>query len=128
MEWNSQLWLPTAVGVSRMLVRFVARVIIANPLQVKAIAQAHLKTGKIDAGALASLEAAGYLPPMWKPDAATERKRRSMARRYRIVRHRMRLKKEVALDPACAPDPEVPACRSLQRPRQGVLADSTVAG
>ncbi|MET4449822.1 hypothetical protein ABIB75_008136, partial [Bradyrhizobium sp. GM2.2] len=31
------------------------RVIIANPLQVKAIAQAHVKTDKIDAGTLASL-------------------------------------------------------------------------
>jgi hypothetical protein len=40
----------------------VARVIIANPLQVKAIAQAHVKTDKIDAGTLASLQAAGYLP------------------------------------------------------------------
>ena len=45
--------------MSRVLAPFVARVIIANPLQVKAIAQAHVKTDKIDAGALASLQAAG---------------------------------------------------------------------
>ena len=73
----------------------MARVIIANPLQVKAIAQAHVKTDKIDAGTLASLQAAGYLPQIWTPDAATERKRRSAARRYQIVRHRTRLKNEV---------------------------------
>ena len=36
----------------------VARVIVANPLQVKAIAHAHVKTDKIDAGVLASLRAA----------------------------------------------------------------------
>nr|WP_275191045.1 hypothetical protein [Bradyrhizobium sp. CSA112] len=47
--------------------------VIANPLQVKAIAQAHVKTDKIDAGTLASLQAAGYLPQIWTPDAATER-------------------------------------------------------
>lgn len=39
--------------------RLVARVIIANPLQVKAIAEAHVKTDKIDAGTLASLQASG---------------------------------------------------------------------
>jgi hypothetical protein len=60
----------------------VARVIIANPLQVKAIAQAHVKTDKIDAGTLASLQAAGYLSQIWTPDAETERKRRLVARRY----------------------------------------------
>jgi transposase len=70
-------------------------VIIANPLQVKAIAQAHVKTDKIDAGTLASLWAAGYLPQIWTPDAATERKRRLATRRYQVVRHRTRLKNEV---------------------------------
>ncbi|WP_407185277.1 hypothetical protein [Bradyrhizobium centrosematis] len=42
-----------SMAVSRVLAPFVARVIIANPLQVKAIAQAHVKTNKIDAGTLA---------------------------------------------------------------------------
>ena len=36
----------------------VVDVIVANPLQVKAIAHAHVKT---DAGVLASLRAAGFL-------------------------------------------------------------------
>ena len=40
-------------GMSRVLAPFVARVIIANPLQVKAIGQAHFKIDKIDAGTLA---------------------------------------------------------------------------
>jgi transposase len=75
-----------SMAVSRVLSRFVARVIIANPLQVKAIAHAHVKTDKIDAGTLASLRAAGYLPEIWTPDAATERKRRLVARRYQVVR------------------------------------------
>jgi len=64
-------------------------------LQVKAIAQAHVKTDKIDAGTLASLQAAGYLPQIWTPDAETERKRRLVARRYQVVRHRTQLKNEV---------------------------------
>ncbi|MGY3690173.1 transposase [Bradyrhizobium sp. USDA 3240] len=84
-----------SMGVSRVLAPFVARVIVANPLQVKAIAQAHVKTDKIDAGTLASLQAAGYVPQIWTPDAETERKRRLVARRYQVVRHRTRLKNEV---------------------------------
>jgi transposase len=83
------------MAVSRVLSSFAARVIIANPLQVKAIAQAHVKTDKIDAGTLASLYAAGYLPEIWTPDAKTERRRRLAARRCQVVRHRTRIKNEV---------------------------------
>lgn len=83
------------MAVSRVLSPFVGRVVIANPLQVKAIAHAHVKTDKVDAGTLASLYAAGYLPEIWTPDAATERNRRLTARRYQVVRHRTRIKNEV---------------------------------
>jgi transposase len=84
-----------SIAVARALSPFVARVVIANPLQVKAIAHAHVKTDKVDAGTLANLYAAGYLPEIWTPDAATERLRRLVARRYQIVRHRTRVKNEV---------------------------------
>jgi transposase len=84
-----------AMAVSRVLSPFVARVVIANPLQVKAIAHAHVKTDKVDAATLANLHAAGYLPQIWMPDAATERLRRLVARRYQVVRHRTRIKNEV---------------------------------
>lgn len=84
-----------SAAVARALSPFVARVVIANPLQVKAIAHAHVKTDKVDAGTLANLHAAGYLPEIWMPDAATERLRRLVARRYQIVRHRTRVKNEV---------------------------------
>src|SRR5262249_18341866 len=46
-----------AMGVVRALSPYVARVIVANPMQVKAIAHAQVKTDKIDAGVLASLRA-----------------------------------------------------------------------
>lgn len=84
-----------AMAVARVLAPFVSRVVIANPLQVKAIAHAHVKTDKIDAGVLARLRAAGFLPEVWVPDAATERRRRLAARRSQIVRQRTRLKNEV---------------------------------
>ena len=69
------------MAVSRVLSPLVARVVIANPLQVKAIAHAHVKTDKVDAGTLATLYAAGFLPEIWTPDARTERLRRLVARR-----------------------------------------------
>jgi transposase len=84
-----------AMAVVRVLSPFVARVIIANPLQVRAIAHARIKTDKIDAGVLASLRAAGFLPEVWMPDAETERRRRLVARRNQVVRHRTRVKNEI---------------------------------
>ena len=84
-----------AMAVVRVLSPYVARVIVANPLQVKAIAHAHVKTDKIDAGVLAALRAADFLPEIWLPDADTERLRRLVARRNQLVRHRTRIKNEV---------------------------------
>ncbi|WP_201752210.1 IS110 family RNA-guided transposase [Microvirga arsenatis] len=83
------------MAVLRVLSPFVAQVIIANPLQVKAIAHAHVKTDKIDAGVLASLQAAGFLPSIWTPPPEVERMRRLVARRDQVVRHRTRIKNEV---------------------------------
>ncbi|MGH1587917.1 hypothetical protein ACRBEV_05605 [Methylobacterium phyllosphaerae] len=48
-----------AMAVSHLLRPRVARAVIANPLQVKATARAHLKSDKIDAGVLASSCASG---------------------------------------------------------------------
>lgn len=84
-----------STAVVRVLSPYVARVIVANPLQVKAIAHARIKTDKIDAGVLASLRAADFLPEIWLPDAATERLRRLVTRRDQVVRHRTRIKNEV---------------------------------
>ena len=83
-----------SMAVSRVLTPFVERVIIANPLQVKAIAQAHVKTDKIDAGTLASLQAAGYLPQIWTPDAG------GAALPSRAASHADQ--ERGAFDPACA--------------------------
>jgi transposase len=82
-----------SMAVVRVLSPFVAQVIVANPLEVKAIA--HVKTDRIDAGVLASLRAADFLPDVWLPDAETERRRRLVTRRNQVVRHRTRIKNEV---------------------------------
>ena len=112
-----------AMAVVRVLEPYVARVIVANPLQVKAIAHAHVKTDKIDAGVLASLRAAGFLPEVWLPDADTERLRRLVARRNQVVRHRTRIKNEVHAILQAHLVPPLPACRPV-RPAGSELARS----
>src|SRR5215208_162937 len=84
-----------AMALVRVLGPYVGRVIVANPLQVKAIAHAWIKTDKIDAGVLASPRAADFLPEVWVPDAATERLHRLVTRRNQVVLHRTRVKNEV---------------------------------
>jgi len=122
-----------AMAVSRVLSPFVARVVIANPLQVKAIAHARVKTDKVDAGTLARLLAARYLPEIWTPDAETERKRRLTARRYQIVRHRTRIKNEVHAILHAHLIPKCPHADLFNRPgrewlaRQGLPADEREA-
>ncbi|WP_080971054.1 IS110 family transposase [Burkholderia cepacia] len=73
----------------------VARVVIANPLQVRLIAEARVKTDKIDAAVLAQLYASGFLPEVWMPDERTLALCRQISRRSQLVRQRTRLKNEI---------------------------------
>jgi transposase len=81
-----------ATAVAELLAPHVARVAVANPLQVHLIAKAKTKTDKIDAGVLAQLYAAGFLPEVWVPDDATLARRRQVTCRTQLVKQRVRLK------------------------------------
>jgi len=81
-----------ATAVTEILAPHVARVAVANPLQVHLIAKAKIKTDAIDARVLAQLYGAGFLPEVWIPDAATLARRRQVTRRRQLVRQRVRLK------------------------------------
>ena len=81
-----------ATAVVEILKPHVARVAVANPLQVHLIARAKTKTDKIDAGVLAKLYAAGFLPEVWTPDETTLARRRQVTRRGQLVKSRVRLK------------------------------------
>src|SRR5947208_11560322 len=111
-----------AMAVVRVLSPYVARVIMANPLQVKAIAHARIKTDKIDAGVLASLHAAGFLREVWVPDAETERRRRLVARRNQVVRHRTRVKNEIHAILAAHLVPPCPHAELFNGPGRAWLA------
>jgi len=83
------------MAVVKLMAPHVKRMVIANPLQVRAIAHAKVKTDKIDAAVLAKLYAAGFLPEVWQPDEATEQLRRQIARRATIVQSRTRVKNRI---------------------------------
>ena len=76
--------------IAAALAPHVARVAIANPLRVRLITEARVKTDKIDAAVLAQLYASGYLSEVWTPDQPTQALRRQTARRAQIVQQRTR--------------------------------------
>ena len=81
-----------ATAVAEVIRPHVGRVVIANPRQVRLIAEARIKTDVIDATVLARLYASGFLPEVWVPDERTLGLRRQVTRRTQIVRQRARLK------------------------------------
>ena len=82
-------------AIARLLERHVGRVVVSNPTKTRAIAEAKVKTDKVDAQVLAQLLAAGFLPSVWLADDETQALRRQVARRAHIVRQRTRLKNRV---------------------------------
>ncbi len=82
-------------AITRLIAPRVARVVISNPMKTRAIAEAKVKTDKVDAAILAQLLAADYLPAVWMPDERTQALRRQVARRAHIVRQGTRLKNQV---------------------------------
>lgn len=102
-----------AMAVVRFLSPYVGRVIVANPMQVKAIAQARIKTDKIDAGVLAQLHASGFLPEVWIPMSGLSGFAASSRGATRSCGVARACEERGAWHPAGAPRAEVPACRSV---------------
>jgi transposase len=80
LEATSNAW-----AVVRMLRPCVAEIVVSNPMQTRAIAQARIKTDKIDALVLAQLLRCDFLPTVWQPDEDTQRLRQLTRRRAGLV-------------------------------------------
>ena len=93
-------------AIVRLLAPRVARVVISNPMKTRAIAEAKVKTDKVDAEVLAQLLAADYLPGVWMADEDTQALRRQVARRAHIVRQADPAEEPGAVDPASQPGAE----------------------
>lgn len=84
-----------AIEIARLLAPRVARVVLANAADVRAIAHARVKSDRFDAATLARLLAAGMIDGVWVPDEQIGALRRRIARRAALVRQRTRAKNEV---------------------------------
>jgi Transposase len=90
VEATTNTWVVAAI-----LRPFVAAIVVGNPLQIKAIAQAKVKTDKIDAEVLANLLRCDFLPDVWNPDPQTQRLRHLTGVRSALVADRTRLKNRI---------------------------------
>src|SRR3954470_2097708 len=82
-------------AIAAMLRPLVWRVVVSNPRKTRAIAEAKVKTDKVDARILAQLLAADFLQGTWVADDRTRMLRRLVMRRTHLVRQRTRVKNQV---------------------------------
>lgn len=90
LEATTNCW-----AVARILQEHVARVVVSNPLVTKAIAQAKVKTDKVDAYVLAQLLRCDFLPEVWHPDTTTQQMRELTGRRAALVQQRTALRNRI---------------------------------
>jgi transposase len=70
-------------------------VVISNPLKTKLIAEAKIKTDKVDARTLAQLLASDFLPAVWQPDPTVQSQRHLVSYRCALVSMRTQAKNRV---------------------------------
>ena len=87
LEATTNTW-----AIVRVLQPLVAEVVVSNPMRTKAIAEAKIKTDKVDALVLAQLLRVDYLPRVWIPDSVTQARRHLTSRRASLVSDKTRLK------------------------------------
>lgn len=90
LEATTNTW-----GVVDLLAPYVAEVVVSNPLRTKAIAEAKIKTDKVDAEVLAQLLRTDFLPRVWRPDAHTQEGRRITSRRASLSSDRTTIKNRI---------------------------------
>ena len=90
LEATTNTW-----AVVALLRPFVARIVVANALRTRAIAEAKVKTDKVDAESLAQLLRCDYLPTVLQPDQETQQLRELSAQRCGLVADQTRLKNRV---------------------------------
>lgn len=80
LESTTNTW-----AVVDILEPFVEKIVVGNPLKTKYIAEASVKTDKIDAMVLAQLLRCNFLPTVWIPDRKSRELRRISSFRKSLV-------------------------------------------
>jgi hypothetical protein len=114
-------------AIATLLASRAGRVVVSNPAKTRAIAEAKVKTDKVDAEILAQLLAADYLPAVWRPDPATAALRRQVLRRgaHRASAHSV--EESGARDLAPQPDPALPRGGSVRSQGPGLACPADAA-
>jgi transposase len=71
--------------IADILEPFVEKIVVGNPLRTRIIAEAKVKTDKVDAMILAQLLRSDFLPTVWIPDKPTRQLRRICSYRKSLV-------------------------------------------
>lgn len=79
-------------GLVEILAPLVGAIVVSNPMRTRAIAEAKIKTDRVDALVLAQLLRCDYLPTVWIPDPATRERRNLTSQRAGLVRARTQIK------------------------------------
>jgi transposase len=90
MEVTTNTW-----EIAELILPRVAKVAIANPLKLKAIAEAKIKTDKVDAGVLAQLLRCDFLPAVWIPDKTTRLLREMCTHCAGLIADQTRIKNRI---------------------------------
>lgn len=82
-------------AIAELLRGRAGRVVVSNPMRTRAIADAKIKTDRVDAAVLAQLLASDCIPEVWLPDQAKRERRRRIVDRSTLVQQRTRERNRV---------------------------------
>ena len=114
-------------AIAGLLAERAGEVVVSNPFKTRAIAEAKIKTDKVDARVLAELLAADYLPSVWQADESTRALRREVGTHVGLVRQRTRIKNQVQAILARNLCPRCPAADLFGHKGRRWLADQPLA-
>jgi transposase len=77
------------------LVAHAGRVVVANPIKTRLIAEARINTDELSAEVLARLLQSNFVCEVWVPDERTRRYRQLISHRIRLVQEATRLKNRI---------------------------------
>jgi len=90
LEATTNTW-----AVAGVLRPFVEKVIVSNPVKTRAIAEAKIKTDKVDSEVLAQLLRCDYLPSVWIPEPEVQDLRQLTGRRAALIVDRAVVKNRI---------------------------------
>jgi transposase len=90
LEATTNCW-----AIASILEPLCTEVVVSNPLRTRAIAEAKIKTDRVDALVLAQLLRCDYLPRVWFPDEQTRQMRQRSSERANLSADRTRLKNRI---------------------------------